>query len=555
MASAATANTDAKTEEEQRNAAQDSKYSIPDGHYVVHAVPVFDEHFNPAPNWPKNLRHVTRDLLRKIASRNNAAIRDTGDLTTVVIGHMESPEGNHDESSEAKSSNSPPLVGYARNFRVIDNYGKENPRACLVCDMIFREDQRDLLRKYPRRSVEIWPDDLRLDPISLLGAETPRRPLGLVKYSRESTPTQAKQANSTQADSRPTKSTQSINFSPEGTNTMATDANQTDELIDKLMATPQMAFLTRLMNEWDKEERTPEPETAPMAEQQPEQPDPIRNAAASNDQATMFDDEPEEPDDGYPEDDETPEVPPVRNAAAAYTPGGPEDNEDGDPLPVDEDDEDLQAAMKYMAKYMAKCGGKSQYGGKSRYEASAPAGSNTYVPGMAPSSSSDPSDFEKDRMKRDQIATKYARKEAENQALKRELEVFKAREREAKQKYARAECERMVTQLESEGYGYGNDSWNRSEMVERLLKRPESERDSELQFIRKHFRRAPINGFMPIARRTPAAVAATNGVTATASPTPDKIQQAAKYAKAHGVSFATAIRHVITESNEANGDE
>lgn len=132
---------------------------------------MFDEHCDDRS--PEPLRNVDRALLEEIAANSQRRIEDTGDECPITLGHTPS-KGEREQ---------PPIVGFARNFRV-EQFGKINPRAAIVADFRFPKSMRDELRKYPRRSVEIWPKDKIIDPIALLGAETPRRDLGLMQYQR-----------------------------------------------------------------------------------------------------------------------------------------------------------------------------------------------------------------------------------------------------------------------------------------------------------------------------------------------------------------------------------
>ena len=111
-----------------------------------------------------------RETLERIAANCNRRIDETGNYAAVCIGHT-SPE-NSDK----------PLIGFAGPFRVEERNGK----AVLVCDFHILRDEVDNLARYPRPSPEVWipedgfdPDRIFLDPIAMLGAETPRLDLGM----------------------------------------------------------------------------------------------------------------------------------------------------------------------------------------------------------------------------------------------------------------------------------------------------------------------------------------------------------------------------------------
>lgn len=115
-----------------------------------------------------------RDALEKIARNCNRRIEETGNYAAVCLGHIY-------ESVSAK-----PLIGFAGPFRVEDQGG----RAVIAADFwIFKDDAKQL-KRYPRPSPEVWipldgfdPDRIFLDPIAMLGAETPRLDLGTYLYT------------------------------------------------------------------------------------------------------------------------------------------------------------------------------------------------------------------------------------------------------------------------------------------------------------------------------------------------------------------------------------
>ena len=119
---------------------------------------------------------VTEDMLKKIAQNQNARIAKTGDATPLVIGHTKDDGHEHEQ---------PELVGYATNWR-LEKFFKSGKRA-LACTFHVFSKSVDKVRRFPRRSVELWLDSLTIDPISLLGATTPERDLGLLKLSKDST--------------------------------------------------------------------------------------------------------------------------------------------------------------------------------------------------------------------------------------------------------------------------------------------------------------------------------------------------------------------------------
>lgn len=137
-------------------------------------MPLFDEHVG------EDGVYYDEALLRQIAQNQNDRIADTGDYVPVVQWHTKE-DGAPDED--------PPLVGYAGPFFVAP-YGHTKPRPCIYARKIYvYKDKERIYRRRPRRSVEMWPEkdpkDRFFDPIALLGAETPKRDLGMsLTYSR-----------------------------------------------------------------------------------------------------------------------------------------------------------------------------------------------------------------------------------------------------------------------------------------------------------------------------------------------------------------------------------
>ncbi len=144
-------------------------------HYVK-GIPVFDEHSGTEEGLDIEF---TPDVLKEIVSRNNKRIQDTGDLVPVTRGHT-------GEETE------PPVLGWASNFS-LGEFGADK-RACIYCDMQFTQENYAEVEKlaagmpFPRRSIELWTEDLLIDPVALrapldtvalLGANRPARNLGL----------------------------------------------------------------------------------------------------------------------------------------------------------------------------------------------------------------------------------------------------------------------------------------------------------------------------------------------------------------------------------------
>jgi len=148
--------------------------------YILRDVPVFAEHVTKARNGRTLI--FNRENLQRLAESCNRRIQQTGDYAAVTIGHTP------DRDALAAGATPPKVVGFAGPFRVGRLGEGEDARWCIFADLRIFPEFRHLLKHYPRRSAELWLvgdyDEMYLDPIALLGAETPRLDLGLV-YSAQ----------------------------------------------------------------------------------------------------------------------------------------------------------------------------------------------------------------------------------------------------------------------------------------------------------------------------------------------------------------------------------
>ena len=149
-----------------------------DAEYITFRdVPIIDTH--AAPNRPAPFNNMDESLLRRIVEVNNRRMEDTGDEIPIVAYHTVD-EGHDDEQ--------PPIVGYAKNLYVAP-FGRINPRACIyVAEWKIRKEFAGIARDKPRRSIELWPDSLEIDPIALCGADTPERHLGQIHFGKQGKP-------------------------------------------------------------------------------------------------------------------------------------------------------------------------------------------------------------------------------------------------------------------------------------------------------------------------------------------------------------------------------
>lgn len=404
------------------------------GDYVVIPnVPIFDEHdehdgrrylrdaagtVTANPNFGKVFRRFDRSKLSQIVERCNRRERETGDLAPIGPGHT-IPGG-----PEIPETSQPPVWGYARNYRLAP-YGPSN-KLGIVVDLYARKEYADAVRRdFPRRSIELFYGDNLIDWVALL-RRSPQRDLGLLSYSRDATemvrkrfcPWDGKQVIC--SDSAATKSLAAI-YSPDGR---------------------------------------------------------LRYAMPSE------------------EDDSMP-MPPNVDPAGGGAPPMPGGAPGGMPSPDELTPDEAKTAERFMKHYR-----KSdkllqymvgRYGAEAGLEPDMPggaggppgdmgamlSGTNGGPPGGMPPVSP-PSGDDKDRMQRESQATRYARLEAENAALRQQSQEHALR-------YQRAECERLVTQLESEGF-----QLDRAAEVNVLIPLDPAGRGAHLDRIRRYYRQAPV---------------------------------------------------------------
>lgn len=142
------------------------------GDYEVYEnVPVFVEHTRALKSG--RTLHFGRYELERVAQRSNRRIEETGDFAPVVIGH----------TSDDPAVPKPPKVGWAGPFR-LGWLNEKKDKLAILADFRIDKDKTDILNEYPRRSAELWAEekyeDMYLDPICLLGAETPWSDLGVL---------------------------------------------------------------------------------------------------------------------------------------------------------------------------------------------------------------------------------------------------------------------------------------------------------------------------------------------------------------------------------------
>ncbi len=149
---------------------------FPDDEFVlIPNVPVFAEHTTTAKDG-RPLQFGMQEL-QAVANRCNQRISESGDYAAICFGHTPGP---------GEDKPTPAVCGFAGPFR-LGTHGLSNRKAILADFHVYKSDMEQF-KRHPRRSPEVWLEDryedMFLDPIALLSAETPRLDLGLL-YSAQ----------------------------------------------------------------------------------------------------------------------------------------------------------------------------------------------------------------------------------------------------------------------------------------------------------------------------------------------------------------------------------
>lgn len=157
----------------------------PNAYTVVPRVAVLDETTLPVPKKggeDGEYEYFTIDsaFLEKVAFNGNRREAETGDMCPLVIGR-------HTKKGAAETAQ-PEIVGYARNWTT-GRLGNTT-RSAAFADFWIKNEEVERVKKFPRRSAEIWRGRAEIDPIALLGATTPERDLGLLPIALSRHPDQ-----------------------------------------------------------------------------------------------------------------------------------------------------------------------------------------------------------------------------------------------------------------------------------------------------------------------------------------------------------------------------
>lgn len=221
--------------------------------------PVFPEHEIMGPNG--QIQRYDRAALAKIVNCCNKRILDTGDLAAMSAGHTP------DSEQQAAGMPMPPMVGLTGPFR-LGMVGDKEPKWCIFADEHIFKDDYPTVKKMPRRSPEVWmePDmaNRAMDPIAVLGTETPRLDTGVSRFSRKMDPAHYRNvARYSMGAAFPSGSntfTEKYSDPASGEGNMDPQAIQAiiDSVLQGICATPQWQWLTDQMQV----EQNPVPENA-----------------------------------------------------------------------------------------------------------------------------------------------------------------------------------------------------------------------------------------------------------------------------------------------------
>jgi uncharacterized small protein (DUF1192 family) len=142
---------------------------------MVPPVAVFDEHV--ARNGDGSTTHYEHKGLSAIVRNMNDRIRKTGNYAALTDGH----------TTDDPADQQPEVLGYSGPF-YLGQVGNEGaPRWAVFSVEWHRKSAAPILDTHRTRSPEVWLtprlEDRVMDPIAALGAERPRRDLGMARYS------------------------------------------------------------------------------------------------------------------------------------------------------------------------------------------------------------------------------------------------------------------------------------------------------------------------------------------------------------------------------------
>ena len=125
---------------------------------------------------------VTKEDLLKMADNHNRLWDELGLAAPISLGHTldHGPDG-----AEVPEDEQPRIVGNTLNHFV----GKlPNGEDALFADLYIRQEDKHVVRDWPGRSVEYYPNRHSYYPLSLLRSSAPELELPVIKYEKEALP-------------------------------------------------------------------------------------------------------------------------------------------------------------------------------------------------------------------------------------------------------------------------------------------------------------------------------------------------------------------------------
>lgn len=150
--------------------------------HVVENVPIFAPHTREGQDGKPVV--IDEPELYRIASEAMQLERSRGVVPALILGHTKTEKG-FDEKLQ------PDIVGYARHLKV-GHFGPER-QIGLLATFYFYPDRVREARKFPFRSVEIYPDKGQITKVALLKRD-PWLDLGVVHYAQSGQLYYAKEA-------------------------------------------------------------------------------------------------------------------------------------------------------------------------------------------------------------------------------------------------------------------------------------------------------------------------------------------------------------------------
>lgn len=158
-------------------------YFPPDRFVKIPNVAIFTEH-ERLKNGKKV--KVTKTELEKMAVNHNRLWDDLALAAPISLGHTldTGPDG-----AEVPETEQPPVVGNTLNHIV----GKlPDGRDTLFADLYVRREHENVIRDWPGRSIEFYPNRCTYYPLSLLRSSAPELELPVIRYEKESLPDELK---------------------------------------------------------------------------------------------------------------------------------------------------------------------------------------------------------------------------------------------------------------------------------------------------------------------------------------------------------------------------